>query len=80
MSEHLKYLGRRQELELKKKNLDLRIEALVNGLREELDPLKEVARLRADLIVSMSLELADTCDRHRETIADLRKIQDILGR
>jgi len=78
--EHLKFLGRRSELELKKKNLELRIEALVNGAREELDPLKDAADLRADLIVSQSLEIAEAIDRIRETIADLKKIRDILGR
>ena len=78
--ERLKFLGRRGEMELKKKNLALRIEALVNGMREELDPLKEIPDLRTDLIVSQGLELAEACDRHRETVADLKKIQDILGR
>ena len=78
--ERLKHLGRRGELELKKKNLELRIEALVNGTRDELDPMKEASRLRTDLIVSMALELAETCDRLRETLADLEKIRDILGR
>ena len=78
--ERLKFLGRRGELDLKKKNLELRIEALVNGMRDELNPLKSAAELRADLIVSMGLELAETCDRHREVVAELKKISDILGR
>jgi hypothetical protein len=78
--ERLKFIGRRAELELKKKNLELRIEALVIGTRNELDPIKEANRLRMDLIVSMALELAEVCDRHKETLADLKKIQEILGR
>jgi hypothetical protein len=78
--ERLKFLGRRAELELKKKNLELRIEAIVNGMREELDPLKPAEALRVDLVVSQGLELAEACDRHKETLADLKKIQDILGR
>lgn len=81
MSEELlKFLGRRGELELKKKNLGLRIEALVNGLRDELDPMKEAESLRADLIVSMSLEFAEAVDRLRAVLAELNRIQDILGR
>jgi hypothetical protein len=78
--EHLKFLGRRSELELRKKNLELRIEALINGMREDLDPLKDAADLRADLIVSQGLELAEARDRCLETLADLKKIRDILGR
>jgi hypothetical protein len=78
--ERLKFLGRRGELELKIKNLELRIEALVKGMREELDPMKEATGIRTDLIVSLGLELAETCDRLREALSDLKKIQEILGR
>ena len=78
--ERLKFLGRRSELELRKRDLSLRMERLVNTLREELDPLKPAQDLRTEAIVSMSLELAEVCDRHREVLADLKKIQDILGR
>jgi len=78
--ERLKFLGRRGELDLKKKSLELRIEALVNGTRDELDPIKPFPDLRTDLIVSMGLDLAETCDRLREVLAELKKIQDILGR
>jgi len=78
--ERLKFLGRRSELKLKKKNLELRIETLVNGLREELNPLTHAEDIRADLIMSQGLELAETCDRHREVLTELKKISDILGR
>ena len=77
--ERLKFLGRRSELNLKKKNLELRIDALVCSMREELDPLKAITDLHTDRIVMLGLELADTCDRLREILADLKKIQDILG-
>ena len=78
--EHLKFLGRRSELELKKRDLSLRIERLIDTLRNEADPLKSIPDLRTDAIVSTALELADACDRHEEVRADLKKIQDILGR
>ena len=78
--ERLKFLGRRSELELKKKNLALRIEGQVNSMRDALDPLKPIQDLRTDRIVSAALDLADSCDRHREVMADLQKISDILGR
>lgn len=78
--ERLKFIGRRSELELKKRDFSLRIERLIYTLRDELDPLKPIPALRTDAIVSTALELAEACDRHRETLADLKKIQDILGR
>ena len=78
--ERLKFLGRRSELELKKKNLSLRIESQVSALRDALDPLKPIPDLRTDAIVSAALDLADACDRYREVTADLQKIADILGR
>jgi len=78
--ERLKFLGRRSELELKKRDLSLRIERLVSNLRDELDPLKPIPDLRADAILSTALELSEECDRHKEVLGDLKKIQDILGR
>jgi hypothetical protein len=78
--ERLKFLGRRSELELKKRDLALRIECQVNALRNELDPFKPIPELRPDAIVSTALDLADAYDRYQETLEDLKKIQDILGR
>jgi hypothetical protein len=77
--ERLKFLGRRSELSLKKKNLELRIEVLMSGMREELNPLKAFPDLRTDRIVMLGLELADTSDLLRDTLSELKKIQDLLG-
>jgi hypothetical protein len=77
--ERLKFLGRRSELSLKKKNLDLRIEVLVSNMRGELDPLRTFPDLRTDRIVMLGLELADMCDQLRDTLSELKKIQDLLG-
>ena len=78
--ERLKFIGRRSELELRKRDLSLRIERLVNTMRDELDPVKPVSELRSDAIVSTALELAEACDRLRDASADLKKIREILGR
>jgi hypothetical protein len=78
--ERLKFLGRRTELELKKRDLSLRIERLIDTLRNEADPMKPIPELRADAILSTALDLADACDRHKVVLDDLRKIMDILGR
>jgi len=80
MSERLKFLGRRQELELEKKSLGIKIEGLIENLRNNLDPLKKIEELRADAIVEEAAELASAKDRYMEILADLKRIQDILGR
>ncbi len=79
MSERLKYLGRRQELELGKKSLEIRIQGLIENLRDALDPMAEIEDLRPDDIGEWSRELGEARVRYREVIADLKKLRDILG-
>jgi len=80
MSERLKFMGRRQELEIEKKNLEIRIRGLISNIRDQADPLAKVEDLKTDAIVALSLELADAQDRLKEVLAELKRIQDLLGR
>jgi len=80
MSERLKFMGRRQELEIEKKNLEIRIRGLISNIRDHADPLAKVEDLKTDAIVALSLELADAQDRLKEVLAELKRIQDLLGR
>lgn len=80
MSEHLKYLGRRQELELEEKRLKIGVDGLINNLRDMLDPMEKIERLRTDEIAELAIELANKKDRYMETQANLRRIEEILGR
>ena len=79
MSEHLKFLGRRQELELGRKSLEIKAKGLINNLRDALDPLEKIEDLRVDRIVEWAVELADASDRYRQVQARLKEIRDILG-
>lgn len=79
MSERLKYLGRRQELELEKKSLDIRIHGLIKNLRDDLDPLTPPAELKADAIARWAIDLAIVQNRYMEVLDGLKRIKDILG-
>jgi hypothetical protein len=80
MTEHLKYLGRRQELELEKKKILIRINGLIKNMRDALDPLTPVAELRTDAIAEWAIELANAKDRYTEILNGLKQIEDILGK
>ncbi len=80
MSEHLKFLGRRQELELGKKSLEIKARGLVNNMRDALDPLEAIEDLRTDRILEWGIELADVGDRLKQVRERLREIRDILGK
>jgi len=80
MSEHLKFVGRRMELEQKKKALAIQCDGLIKSLRDALDPLEAIENLRMDAIAEWSFDLAGKYDAYRDTLVELRKIKDILGR
>jgi hypothetical protein len=80
MSEHLKYLGRRQELELEKKSLEIRIGGFIKNMRDALDPLTPPAELKTDAIARWAVDLAITQNRYMEVLAGLKQIADILGK
>jgi hypothetical protein len=77
--ERLKYLGRRQELGLEKKSLDIRIHGLIKNLRDALDPLTPPAELEVDAIARWAVDLAIAQNRYIEVLDGLKRIKDILG-
>lgn len=79
MSEHLKFLGKRQELELEKKSLEIRIQGLIKNLRDALDPLLPIQDLQPDAVAEWSRELANARERYNAVIAQLKQITDIIG-
>jgi hypothetical protein len=72
MSEHLKFLGRRQELELEKKQTEIRIRGLIKNLRDALDPLKPAVELKTDEIAEWAIELTVAKDRFLELFDGLK--------
>lgn len=79
MSERLKYLGRRQELEIEQKGLEIRIKGLIDNLRDALDPLLPVEELKPECIGEWSAELAMARERYKKVLADLKELKGILG-
>jgi hypothetical protein len=80
MSERLKFLGHRQELEMEKRSLEIRIQGLIRNLRDALDPLADIDELRPDDIGAWSKELGEARTRYRLVLEGLKKINDILGK
>jgi len=80
MSERLKHLGRRDELRQEKKRLEIRIQGLIENLRDALDPLAQIEDLEPEKIAEWSAALAEARGLYRNVIADLKKLEDILGR
>jgi len=80
VSERLKYIGRRQELEMEKKALEISIQGLIDNLRDALDPLARVEDLPVESIAEWSAKLDSARQRYRGVIADLKKIEAILGK
>lgn len=79
MSERLKWLGRRQELELEKKRIEISISGLIDHLREALDPLAAIADLDPEKIAAWTVDLESARNRYREVVADLKKIKEMIG-
>lgn len=78
--ERLKFLGRRGELEIERKSLEIRIKGLIDNLRDALDPLAPVEDLEPEKIAEWSNALAEARGKYRNVIADLKKLEGILGR
>jgi len=79
MSERLKYLGRRQELNTEKKSLEIRIQGLIDNLRDALDPTAPIEDLQPEKIAEWSLELDAAKRRYQEVLAALKQLRDLLG-
>ena len=80
MSERLKFLGRRQELELEKKKLEIHIQGLINNLRDAMDPLLPVSELKTESIAEWAIGLAEAKDRYMGILDGLKQIREILGK
>ena len=80
MSERLKYQGRLAEKEQEERRLKLRLEGLVESLRDQLDPTIDVARLKGKLIAEEALQLAGILGELRAVQEDMEKIRELLGR
>lgn len=79
MNEILKYKGRLAEMELKAKNLRLRIAGDVTALRDLVDPFVPAEKLKADVIAAQALELANKQIELKEALAEIEAIKEAIG-
>jgi len=80
MSERLKFQGRRQELELRKTELAIKISGKIDLIRDAADPLEKIEKLRPADIVTHAIDLAELHDQYKAVQDDLERIEKILGR
>lgn len=80
MNERLKAQGHLLEEKEKRRGLELRIRGMVDVVRDCLDPLGEIADLRADMAAEHALDLARLHIEWLETTAKILQIKKALGR
>ena len=80
MSEYLKQQGRRRELELRQKELEIKIRGKIDLIRDAADPLEKIEKLRPADIVTHAIELAELHDQYAAVQRDMDRIEKILGR
>lgn len=79
MSERLKWIGRRQTLEMEKKSLEIRIQGLIDNLRDALDPMAPIEDLQPEKIAEWSIALDDAKKRYQDVLGGLKQLRNLLG-
>lgn len=80
MSERLKFQGRLAEKEMEAKKLKLRLEGLIESLRDQLDPFEMVKDLNGDVIADMALEIAAYRVDYLGVLDEIKAIKKALGK
>ncbi len=80
MSERMKNMGRRADDRIKAESLKLRIEALRDGIRENLDQFEPVEKLDGDKVAELGMELAGKLIDYKCLLEEIQKLNEILGR
>ena len=78
--ERLKRMGRLEENKLQAREAEIRMQGLVESLREHLDPFEKLDELNTDLIASQALELARLKIDYTGLLDSIRAIEKALGR
>lgn len=80
MSETAKFKGKRAELEMEIRSLELKAEALIKAMRDNLDPTLRADRIRGDLVLEQAIDLERLLGELKDGREQLSKINEILGR
>ena len=78
--ETIKFKGVLADLEYDAKSLGIRIDGLVNGLRNDLNPMMKTRDLPVERISSRAFDLAARHSEYMEALAAIEKAKDLLGR
>lgn len=78
--ERFQHMGRLREQELKAKELQMRIKAIIEQLRIKVDPFEDVENLEVELIQTLSIELARLQVEYVGILAQNRAIKKALGK
>ena len=79
MNETLKHKGRMQELDLKNREIALRMEGLIGSIRDILDPFAHLADLRCDIAAEQAVQLAELQIQYKANIETISAIKKALG-
>jgi len=79
MSEVTKFRGRKAELEMEIKGLEVKADGLVRSLRNDLDPTRPVSRLPGDSIASQAIELAKVLVDLEGASREMDAVRELLG-
>jgi hypothetical protein len=80
MSERTQQEGHLAMSEKKAKKLEIVLNGLLKSLRENLDPLEKIEKLDGPLIAEQAFDFAAKHSEYRETLAEIRKAKELLGR
>lgn len=65
---------------MEKKSLEIRFQGLIDNLRDEADPLKTIEEIRPDVVAVLTEEIEVVRKRMREVVAELKKIEGLIGK
>lgn len=78
--EQVKFEGRLAVNRRQRKEVHLRLQGMVRGLRDLLDPTLPVERLEGELIGAQGMDLAALIIKYRELLQEAQAIKQVLGR
>jgi hypothetical protein len=78
--ERLQFQGRLGEKKIEAKKIEVRMNGLVEAMRNDLNPFEEVEDLNTELIVEQALDLAQLKINYIGALKEIKAIQKALGK
>ena len=77
--ERLQFQGRLGEKKIEAKKIEIKMNGLVEAMRNDLNPFEEVENLNTELIVEQALDLAQLKINYISALKEIKAIQKALG-